>query len=115
MNSILDTIKQMLGLEPSYTPFDTDVIIHINTVLMILYQLGVGPNTPVRIKDATTTWDVFTGDKTDIESVKTYVYLRVWLLFDPPSTSFVIDAITKQYQELEWRLNDESERRTDPE
>lgn len=115
MTSILDSVKQMLGLESEYTPFDQDIIMHINSIFMVLYQLGVGPKTPLRIEDATTTWDAFAGDRIDIEAVKTYVYLRVRLLFDPPTTSFVIDAITKQYQELEWRLTVESERRTDPE
>lgn len=115
MTSILDSVKQMLGLESEYTPFDQDIVMHINSIFMVLYQLGVGPKTPLRIEDATTTWDAFVGDHIDIEAVKTYVYLRVRLLFDPPTTSFVIDAITKQYQELEWRLNVESERRADPE
>lgn len=104
MNSILNSVKKVLGFEPDYTAFDTDILMHINTILMILYQFGVGPKTPVMVEDSSTTWDVFLDGRTDLNAVATYVYMRVRLLFDPPTSSFVIDAMTKQYKELEWRL-----------
>lgn len=109
MDSILDSVKKVLGLEPEYTAFDVDILMHINTILMVLNQLGVGPNPPLFIEDASTTWDEFDDGRTDLSAVRTYIYLRVRLLFDPPTSSFVLDAITKQYQELEWRLNIQEE------
>src|SRR5690348_398765 len=78
---------------------------HINTAFSMLNQLGVGPEAGFAIEDAVPTWDTFLGDDLRLNAVKTYVYLRVRLLFDPPSTSFVIEAINKQITELEWRLN----------
>lgn len=104
-DSILDSVKKSLGFEPDYTAFDADIIMHINSILMVLYQLGVGPKEPLMIEDASTTWDEFMDGRIDINAVKTYIYLRVRLLFDPPTSSFVLNAIKEQYQELEWRLN----------
>lgn len=105
MDSILNSIKKVIGFEPEYDAYDIDIIMHINTIFSVLNQIGVGPEKPLRIEDATTTWDAFTTDRVDIEDVKTYVYIRVRLLFDPPTSSFVINALTDQYKELEWRLN----------
>lgn len=117
-DSILDSVKKVLGLESTYTAFDTDIILHINSVISVLNQLGIGPVGGFMIVDNTATWDAFVGTNTDmnLNMVKTYVYLRVRLLFDPPATSFAIEAFTKQYQELEWRLNvkREGESWTDP-
>lgn len=104
-NSILNSVKKVLGIEPDYTAFDLDIAMHINSVFMILNQLGVGPKTPLVIEDAETTWDEFDNGRIDIASVRIYVYLRVRLLFDPPTSSFVLSAIENQYKELEWRLN----------
>lgn len=104
-NSILNSVKKVLGLEPDYTAFDADVLMHINSVFMILNQLGVGPKTPLVIEDAEATWDEFDNGRMDISAVRTYVYLRVRLLFDPPTSSFVLSAMENQYKELEWRLN----------
>lgn len=104
-DSILTTTKKILGIDESYTAFDVDIIMHINSVFTTLSQLGIGPPTGFVIEDATPEWDEFLGVEADIySSVKTYVYLRVRMLFDPPGTSYHIAAIEKQIQELEWRL-----------
>lgn len=102
--SILSSVKKILGIADSDTSFDIDVLLHINSVFSILDQIGIGPTGGFMIEDSTTTWDAFITDKRQ-NSVKTYVYLRVRLLFDPPNTSFVIDSMNKQIAELEWRLN----------
>lgn len=114
--SILDSVKKVLGMDPSYTAFDPDVIMHINTMLSVLNQLGIGPDAGFMIEDNTATWDAFLSTDSRLNLVKTYVYLRVRLLFDPPTTSFVIDAMAKQIAELEWRINvkREGESWTDP-
>lgn len=104
-DSILQSTKKLLGIDADITAFDQDITAHINTVFMILTQLGVGPAGGFAIHGAEESWSDFIEDSIKAEQVKTYIYLRVRLLFDPPSTSFVIDAITKSYQELEWRLN----------
>lgn len=104
--SILNNVKKMLGLDEDYDAFDTDVIIHINSVFSTLSQLGIGPIEGFMIEDDIPTWDDFLiTPNANLSSIKTYVYLRVRLLFDPPATSFAIQAMEKQIQELEWRLN----------
>lgn len=105
MESILTSIKKLLGMPEEYTAFDPDIIMHINTVFMILHQLGVGPSECFKIEGEDATWLDFIGSKTDIESVKTYVYLRVRLVFDPPQNSSLIEAMRQQINELEFRLN----------
>jgi hypothetical protein len=102
--SILTSVKKILGIAESDTSFDVDVILHTNSVFSILTQVGIGPDDGFMIEDATPTWDAFVTDN-KLNSVKTYVYLRVRLLFDPPNTSFVIESMEKQIEELEWRLN----------
>ena len=102
--SILSTTKLMLGIAPEYTHFDPIIIPHINTALMILNQMGVGPEEPMMITDASTTWESFLGSKADINAVKTWVGLKVRLLFDPPQNSAHINAINENLKELEWRL-----------
>ena len=109
MDSILDTIKKMLGIEIDLTAFDTDIIIHINTSLMSLRQLGIGPQEAFSISDNTKTWSDFFGEELLLEGAKTYIYLKVRLLFDPPTSSTVIEAINRQLLELEWRLNSQVE------
>ena len=104
-DSILDNTKKILGLEASYTAFDIDVIMHINSVFAILNQLGIGPENGFAIEDADATWDSFLGDDLRLNAVKTYVYLRVRMLFDPPTTSYLMTSMKEQIQELEWRLN----------
>ena len=108
MESILTSIKQLLGIMEDYEHYDGDIILHINSVFMILRQLGVGPDDGFTISDKSTTWDEFIPTKM-IEAVKTYTYLKVKLLFDPPMSSIVTEAINKQIAELEWRLNLEME------
>lgn len=103
--SILRSTKKILGLDADYTAFDHDIITHINTALSILNQLGVGPVDGYMIEDASTTWDLFLGDDVNLNTVKSYVYLRVRLLFDPPTTSYMITAMQDQLRELEWRLS----------
>ncbi len=105
-NSILNTVKKILGLTPEETVFDLDVITHINTAFSTLYQLGVGPTTGFAIEDASPTWDDFIdGDISIVNACKTYVYLRTRLLFDPPPTSFALQAMKEQLTEYEWRIS----------
>lgn len=103
-NSILQSTKKTLGLAEDYTAFDQDIIMHINSVFSTLLMLGVGPETGFVIEDETDTWEEFTTD-VRLNSVKSYMYLKVRLLFDPPSTSFVLSALQEQIKELEWRMN----------
>ena len=105
MNSILTSIKKLLGIAKEYEHFDADLIMHINSVFMVLTQLGVGPTEGFRIQDEDATWDEFIQGKADIEAVKSYVYLKVKLLFDPPLSSAVIDSTNRMISEYEWRLN----------
>lgn len=104
-NSILTSTKKVLGIDADYDAFDDDIIMHINSVFFTLNQLGVGPAAGYMIEDATETWDAFIGADPNLNAIKTYVYLRVRLLFDPPTTSYVITALNEQVKELEWRLN----------
>lgn len=104
-DSILTSTKKILGIAEDYTAFDVDVLMHINTVFSTLNQLGIGPVDGFMIEDATPTWDTFVGTDPRLNSVKSYVYLRVRMLFDPPATSYLIAAMKEQYEELEWRLN----------
>ena len=86
-DSILVTIKKMLGLEDNYTPFDVDVMVHINAALMSLTQLGIGPKEGFTITDYTQTWSDFITNEVKLGAVKTYVYLKVKMVFDPPTNS----------------------------
>lgn len=103
--SILLTVKKMLGIAEEYHAFDLDIIININSVFLSLNQLGIGSATPFQINDAEPVWSDFLGDQEEfLAGVQTYVYLKTRLLFDPPTSSFHIDAIKKQCEELEWRF-----------
>ncbi len=108
-DSILTSTKKILGLEDNYTAFDVDVMMHINSVFTTLSQLGIGPVNGFMIEDAEAVWEDFFGVDLNFNSVKTYVYLRVRMLFDPPATSYHIVAIKEQIQELEWRLSSHRE------
>ena len=103
--SILDTIKKLLGISKNCNDFDTDIITHINTVFMILNQLGVGPETGYRIEDNKAKWSDYISNEDDLDSVKTYIHLKVKLIFDPPLNASVIEAVKQSINELEWRLN----------
>ena len=105
MDSILTSIKKLLGITEEYENFDQDIIMHINSAFMILNQLGVGPKSGFSINDTSSTWDEFIPESSNLEAVKTYVHLKVKLMFDPPLSSTVIEAIKSQINELEWRLN----------
>lgn len=110
MDSILTSIKQMLGLTETYQPFDAEITMHINSAFVVLSQLGVGPKKPFFIRGAEETWNDFFGtDYQKIEMVKSYMYLKVRLLYDPPSTGVLHEAMERQISEFEWRLNVQAE------
>lgn len=114
--SILNGTKKILGIEESYTAFDADVLMHINSIFSVLNQLGIGPDNGFAIEDASSTWDDYLDGDLRLNSIKSYVYLRVRILFDPPMTAYLVTAMKEQIQELEWRLNvqREGESWTDP-
>ncbi len=106
--SILLSVKKMLGIEDAGHQFDVDLIIHINSVFSILTQLGIGPDKSFAIADEQSKWTDFLADDTEaykVEMVKTYMYLKVRQMFDPPANSFVVESFNKQIAELEWRLS----------
>lgn len=105
--SILKSTKKTLNLAPDYTAFDLEVITHINSAFSTLTQLGVGPLEGFMIEDDKAVWDDFIvlSDDPSYNSVKSYIYLKTRMLFDPPTTSFHIEAMDRQIQEMEWRLN----------
>lgn len=108
MTSILDTVKHSLGIEPEYTHFDLDIIMHINTVMVTLRQLGAGPAAGFRITDRTQTWTDYLGeDAGRLCDVQTYLSLKVRLIFDPPMSGSVKESLEKIATELEWRINAE--------
>lgn len=104
-NSILNTIKKLIGLDKGYDVFDLDLIIAINSSFMILNQLGVGPDKPFSIKGPDETWKDFFGDEEIFELAKSYIYLRARLLFDPPSSGVLHEAVERQISEFEWRMH----------
>lgn len=112
--SILTSIKKLLGIADDYNYFDQDIIIHINAALMVLTQLGIGPSEGFLVKDSIDTWGDFlenrgvgntADDITYLGALQSYVYMKVKLMFDPPQNSFTVDSMTKLVNELEWRLN----------
>jgi hypothetical protein len=108
-DSILENTKKILGIPADYDVFDLDVMIHINSALSTLTQLGIGPPEGYEIQDASNTWADFLGNDPRFNAVKSYVYLRVRLLFDPPTTGYHVEAVKEQIKELEWRLNTQRE------
>lgn len=104
-DSILTSIKKVLNLAEDYTPFDQDVIMHINSVFSTLNELGVGPIDGFMIEDKEATWDAFFEGDLRLNNIKTYIYLRVRMLFDPPTTGYHTEAMKEQIKELEWRIN----------
>ena len=106
MESILTSIKKLLGIAEEYEHFDNDIIMHINSVFMILTQLGVGPSRGFMITDSSSTWDDFLPEDSDnLQAVKTYMYMKVRLMFDPPTSSAVMESMNRMVNEFEWRLN----------
>jgi hypothetical protein len=104
MESVLTSIKKMLGIAEEYTHFDGDLIMHINSVLSILTQIGVGPSEGFSIEDKTAVWTDFIPESSKLEFVKSYTYMKVKLLFDPPLSSAVIESTNRMTSELEWRI-----------
>lgn len=103
MESILTSIKKLLGIMSDYTNFDDDIIIHINTAFAMLNQLGVGPEGGFMIVDANSRWEDYTTEK-NLNMIKTYIYLKVRLLFDPPTSTALIESINRTLSEIEWRI-----------
>ena len=113
MDSILTSIKKLLGIGEDYVQFDADIIMHINSAFMTLTQLGVGPAEGFIIEDKTVIWSDFIEDVSKLQAVKTYIFLKVKLVFDPASIgSSTLAVYERQIQELEWRLNVEAESKT---
>lgn len=104
-DSILLSVKKMLGIPPEYEQFDPEIIIHINSVFSILTQLGVGSDEGFSIKDSTASWSDYIPEGKAVEDIKTYMYLKVRLIFDPPQSSAAIEAMKQLASEFEWRIN----------
>ena len=113
MDNILSSIKKLLGIPTEETAFDSDIIMHINSVFMILNQLGIGPSDGFIISDDYALWSDFIPDGQNLELVKSYMYMKVRLMFDPPSSSAVLSAMEKSISEFEWRLNVQAETKTE--
>lgn len=109
MESILTSIKLLLGITEDYEAFDQQIIAHINSVFMILTQLGVGPPEGFMITSKVDTWNEFISDEKKMQLVKSYMYLKVKMLFDPHSSSAVMDSTNRMINEFEWRLNSQAE------
>lgn len=104
LDSVLSSTKQMLGISPEDTSFDVNVIMSINTALTILMDLGLTEVEDQIVTSDKMTWDELLGGRTDIEYVKTYVYQKVKMIFDPPTSTAAIDAMQRSISELEWRI-----------
>lgn len=113
-DSILTSTKKVLGIADDYTAFDVDILMHINSVFSTLSQLGIGPETGFMIEDDTETWEDFLGTDLNLNQVKSYMYLRVRLMFDPPTTGHHVTALKEQVKEMEWRLNVHREHLIEP-
>lgn len=108
-DSILLSIKAMLGLEQDYTPFDAELVGHINSAIMAAHQLGIGKN-DFEITGAEEKWsDWITGKLEKFSSIRQYIYMRVKLVWDPPANSFVVSSLQNQIEEMTWRLNVQAE------
>lgn len=105
MDSILTSIKKMLGVEEEYEHFDPDILMHINSAFFILTQLGVGPDNGFMIVDKNSTWNEFIKDEAQLNLVKSYMFIKVKLLFDPPMSTAVLECYKAQVSEYESRLN----------
>jgi hypothetical protein len=109
MESILKTISHMIGPSEDYDYFNTDLIIHINTAFSRLCQLGVGPSEPFYITDESDHWDDFISEEGHMEDIKTFIYCNVKHDFDPPTNSFLMEALERKIEKLEWLLNSVAE------
>jgi hypothetical protein len=115
MESILTSIKESLGIEKDYEQFDPQIIMHTNTVFALLKRMGVGPSKGFSIRDAEAVWDDFMSEDPNaiLEAAKTYVYLKVKMIFDPPTGSAMLEAMKENIKELEWSLNFEADAMAD--
>lgn len=104
-SSILNSTKKILGMDFAYTPFDTDIITHINAAFSVLNQLGIGPTDGFMIEDDDADWEDYDVPMSWMSLIKTYIYLKVRMVFDPPGTSYLIEAMQKQIDEYENRLS----------
>lgn len=107
--NILNSIKKLLGIPEDYTAFDQDIMMHINSVFMILSELGVGPSNGYSLKDGVEKWGDFISDDKNLEGIKTYIYMKVKTIFDPPLNSAVLASMKELINEFEWRINNEAE------
>lgn len=106
MDSILGSVRKMIGgIDEDESPFDRDLIIHINSVFTVVNQLGVGPKDAYSITDDSQTWEDFWGDSEVINMVKSYMYLKTKIIFDPPTSGVLHEALERQITEFEWRLS----------
>ena len=114
MDSILTSIKKLLGIAEDYEHFDPDIIMGINSAFSTLSQLGVGPVGGFTISDKNSKWDDFASvtNISNIENAKMYIFLKTRLIFDPPSSGIVTESISSTIRELEWRLNTQYETTT---
>lgn len=113
-DSILIGTKKIIGVPEEDTSFDIDIITHINSVFSVLQQLGVGPSTGFMVEDDCDEWSDYITDNNQYNMVRTYMFLKTKMFFDPPPTSYMIDAMNKQIQELEFRLHVQREFDLDP-
>lgn len=102
--SILKSTKKILGVDSDYNVFDLDILTHINSAFSVLSQLGVGPPEGFLISDGQDIWDNFDCSPQEKNLVKTYIYLKVRMMFDPPGTAYLVEAANNQIKEYEWRL-----------
>ena len=109
MESILTSIKKLLGIGEEYEAFDNDIVMYINSVFPMLAQLGIGPKEGFIITDESTTWNEYLNGNKMLETVKMYICLKVKLLFDPPASGTIVEVIKETIKELEWRINVEYE------
>ena len=105
MDSILTSVKKLLGIDEAYEHFAADLIMHINSVFMILCQMGVGPSTPYVITDSSDEWTDFSDDVETMNAVRSYVFMKVRMIFDPPQNGTLMDSLKQLIDECEWRLN----------
>ena len=102
---ILSSVKELLGISYEDESFDFEILMHINTTLAILFQIGVEEAGDTPVIDITTTWRELFGDRTDLEMVKTYIYFKVKSMFDPPTNSAGLESLNRVMKEFEWRIN----------
>ena len=103
--SILQTVKATIGITSDQTHFDSEILMHINSIIAKLNQIGIGPTEGFRVEDESSDWSSFIGDDPNLDMVKDYISISVKLAFDPPSNSFAIDSLRKITDEYEWRLS----------